>query len=612
MMIASALDNPDVIKLLLENKAQELHEGWSAVMIAVESNQPLAIKALLEGGCSPNTWKQKSKKTALMFAAESGKYAVLKSLIDHKAKLDPQDSSGKTALMFAVESNQSLAAIKALLAGGADPNIANKEGKTALMFAVESNQSLAIKSLLEGGADPNIANKEGKTALMIAVELGDKWDVELLIDKGADLNMTDKQGKNLMMYAVESGKMEIVELFLKKGSNLKMTDKQGKNSMMYAVESGKNEIVKLFREKDKTLLNTSLRLAVSSNEPKLDMVEKLLKFGANTEDEDQQGHNALDLACSKLRNNTESQLEPPSKVLATKWKIILAILDKGVRLTENGDLLSVVCSTPMLADPREVIQKIIENGSYDPNAKNKEGVTPLMSAISNTGKVENIEGFCDGTDLAKYIIEEVPASIDLDTPDSNGRTALMAAVLNKNQKAIQMLLDKCVDLNIADKEGKTPLRVAVESNNVVAINSLLEGGADPNIADTEGKTPLWVAVDSENQEVINLLLARDADPNIGDKEGKTPLMVAVSDIPSDESETLISSLLSRGANPSLLDNHDRDAFFYSIDARRERGFTKLISKYFETKSSPLDKHSIGFIKYLEDIQRNIVSQENTS
>ena len=696
LMIAVELGQSDVVKLLINHKARlDLQDssGKSVFHYAAQSNT--AIESILSTfvkqfypGYQRQTAafafsKDNEGNTAMHCAAESSNSNFVnqwstfanknyaRSFLLHQFWF-LKNNNGETPLMLAAKSGD-LPTFKCLVNTYSLSSFLSffdhrdsHNGQTLLIYAIRSGKSEIVKELLslsskvKGGKcmSPTEKDFKQKSPLMYAAELGDFEVFSVVLDSLSDklklssFKEIDKNGKSALMYALESGNCEIISRLLEVGSDLNVPVKQRETELNHAIETGNFDIVKLFLEKDSSdhhLHHTFLRLAVSSNEPKLDMVEKLLELGANTESIDKQGYNALDLACSKLPrsdqsgNNTESQQEPTSEVLAIKWKIILAMLDKGVRLNENGSLLSVVCSTPMLADPREVIQKIIENGSYDPNAKNKEGVTPLMSAISNTGKVANIRDFCDGTDLAKYIIEKVPA-INLDIADSNGRTALMAAVSNKNHKAIQMLLDKRARPNIADNEGKTALMIAVESNNVVAINSLLEGGADPNIADTEkktalmiavdsenqevinlllarhanpniadkeGKTPLRVAVDSKNQEVTNLLLAREADPNIGDKEGKTPLMVAVSDtLTGKESETLITSLLSSGANPSLLDNHDRDAFFYSVEASREGGFTKLISKYFETKSSPLDKKAIGFIKYLEDIQRYIVSQKN--
>ncbi len=83
----------------------------------------------------------------------------------------------------------------------------------------------------------------------------------------------------------------------------------------------------------------------------------------------------------------------------------------------------------------------------------------------------------DRYDLVKCLVEH---GADVDAVDSDGRTALMFAVLSENLKVIEFLIGSGADINKVDNKGFSALIFAVMLNNVDITKLLIHHGADVN------------------------------------------------------------------------------------------------------------------------------------
>lgn len=78
-------------------------------------------------------------------------------------------------------------------------------------------------------------------------------------------------------------------------------------------------------------------------------------------------------------------------------------------------------------------------------------------------------------DLARSLLQPPTAAIN--ARDSNGRTALMLAVMHDQTSVVRELLARGADPNIADASGHTPLAIARDENRRALISALLAAGA---------------------------------------------------------------------------------------------------------------------------------------
>jgi ankyrin repeat protein len=151
---------------------------------------------------------------------------------------------------------------------------------------------------------------------------------------------------------------------------------------------------------------------------------------------------------------------------------------------------------------------------------------------------------------------------DIDLPDPDAVTPLLAALLNAHFDTAKLLIEHGANVNKWDWWGRTPLYAAVDYNTIPhggrpdrpsldkttsfeMIAMLLEAGANPNPqmkllqpyrdlgADRGadpilgiGVTPLIRAAKAGDTPVVELLLTHGALPDLPNAEGLTPLMAA--------------------------------------------------------------------------------------
>jgi len=102
-MVACGQDNEQIVELLIgygANPNEELPNGYSASMMAINFGSIKILEALLKNGVNPNH-KKSGGMTLLMFAAYNCHLEKAKLLLKNGAKKEITDSKGQTALDYA-------------------------------------------------------------------------------------------------------------------------------------------------------------------------------------------------------------------------------------------------------------------------------------------------------------------------------------------------------------------------------------------------------------------------------------------------------------------------------------------------------------------------------
>ncbi len=247
----------------------------SAALFAAADNGCEALAAkVLDGGASVAA-RDRIGGTALSHAARGGHEALIRLMVAHGADVNLRNVEGSAPLYVAVEQNR-LKAASALIDVGADVNLPGRAGVTPLAAAAYNGSGPLVELLLKHGADPSLRDVSGKTPILYAAARGFAPVVTRLLDTGIGVNATYGNQLTLLMWAaghandvpVDDG-VHLVAMLLDKGAALDPKDDRGRTALMTAASLGHDEVVDL-----------------------------LLKRGANAALRDNTGKSAADLAQS--------------------------------------------------------------------------------------------------------------------------------------------------------------------------------------------------------------------------------------------------------------------------------------------------------------------------
>ncbi|MBE6739357.1 MAG: hypothetical protein E7565_03455 [Ruminococcaceae bacterium] len=228
-----------ILLLIIPNKTQRLIK-------AIESNDAITVKEILDRGVDPNRTNVKPSKFWTFFetharrpitvACEQGNLQIVRYLIEHGATAEYVEGTGWSPLrtvLFRYDQND-LEIVKLLIENGADPN--KKEDVLPVFAAADMipkeyllqqngmrvysavyNREVAeciteIVIVLLQDNSINITNDFGETLLMVAVQKGNVCLVKHLLDMGCDVSIKSQKGKTALDYAKENNNDEIIEL----------------------------------------------------------------------------------------------------------------------------------------------------------------------------------------------------------------------------------------------------------------------------------------------------------------------------------------------------------------------------------------------------------------
>ena len=113
------------------------------------------------------------------------------------------------------------------------------------------------------------------------------------------------------------------------------------------------------------------------------------------------------------------------------------------------------------------------------------------------------------------LLEGKPAGL-INARADDGETALMAAIIGRNDDFTGYLLNKGADPNLPGKGGELPLIAATRLGSDDVIEWLLQSGAKVDGANRLGETALIVAVQTRQPQIVRRLLQMGADPDRAD------------------------------------------------------------------------------------------------
>jgi len=143
-------------------------------------------------------------------------------------------------------------------------------------------------------------------------------------------------------------------------------------------------------------------------------------------------------------------------------------------------------------------------------------------------------------------------------------------------EAMKLLKDKPNLVNARNAEGKTALIAAIENRNYDWTAYLLQNGADPDLRSAGSETPLIAAARAGFSDAVEWLLSVGAKVDDANRQGETALIIAV----QNRHVPIVRVLVARGADP---DRADSAAGYSARDYAKRDNRTPELLRIIEAK-----------------------------
>jgi ankyrin repeat protein len=210
-----------------------------------------------------NLFAQDESEDPLRSAVLYKEIDEVRKILNEGAEMNRQDKNGYTPLIHACTycSNENYREkAKLLIASGADVNIQAHDGNTAIIEAAGNSHEI-FNLLLARGADLNAKKEDGTGAYyncMIHLLLygrpvteQDLERVEFLLTSGADVDECpvsgDLEGYTPLMFASRENNEEVVNNLIKHGANVNAKNMEGDSPLSLANKEGHSNIAEILR-----------------------------------------------------------------------------------------------------------------------------------------------------------------------------------------------------------------------------------------------------------------------------------------------------------------------------------------------------------------------------
>lgn len=562
---AVAMGHAGAVRALLLGGADVERAGKNGarpLMIAAAFGHEAVAAALLAGGADPRAAHPFAGTTALHFAAEMGRAGVIAALCAAGGRVDARTVAGGQPLHTAADTNQSVA-VAALLAPvcGADPNALLNGDTTPLYLAAQRGLTGVVRALAAAGADLDYVMPRGKFKGSL-VPFDDDGADSGPIPEGAfysEKNTKVGNGATALHAAVENGHLDTARALLALGAE-QQDSMEGASPLLIALQYRHPAIaLALLRERPRgrgAHINTATPhdgarpLATAVGYGFGDVVEELLKQGADAAAGDKAGRTALSVAIGAGNGGLAQLLivagglhgrkgagEGPragaaalaAAVDSRREDLLALLLAAGAgRYVNEGHFGGGGAALPPLHRAAKGgwaagVRALLAAGAA-PAAGAGEGAattTPLhLAAGGGHGGV--VELLCAAG---------APVGGGAGDRAHGGLTPLHLAARAGSEGAVAALLARGADGGArAPTTHEAPLHFAAEGGHEGATRALL--AAAPHAAgavDRAGRTPLFAAAVANREGVLALLAGAAGSGGVDapDKRGRSPLQACL-------------------------------------------------------------------------------------
>ncbi|XP_078679759.1 uncharacterized protein LOC144915337 [Branchiostoma floridae x Branchiostoma belcheri] len=406
-----------------------------------------------------------------------------------------------------------------------------KENVNQLLDACGKGNLQSVKDVIESGRlRVSVEDETGTTPLHSAAANGHVHIASYLLHKGTHVDEKNHMDETALHLAAGSGDVGMVKLLLEHDANISATDCLGNTALHFAARNGNAKALHLLRRKENIDAEgndnlTALHLATWNGHA--DIVNNLLRYGADPNKKDKWGHTALHIAAREgypsiakdlLHFKADVNVQADDDYSALHFaasenhtNVVEILLSSGAAIDDRDKFWDTALHSAANNGHARMMKTLIQNGAKV-NAGNRYGRTALYAAA-----------FGGHDDALEYLID---VGANPHTTDAQGDTALHWAAYHGHTEVVKLLLSKDVDSNAKGLYGRTAVHRAAEKGQAETLRVLLEAGGSANVTNDNGETPLHIAL-LRNPDLTQILLEKGGDPSIKSEDGGTALHLAV-------------------------------------------------------------------------------------
>lgn len=332
------------------------------------------------------------------------------------------------------------------------------------------------------------------TDLLLATTIGSKHLVEHLVSQGADIDVKDDEGATALNRAVagEDYDVDIIELLLKGGADVEAGDWIPRGRELVD-DSGEDYILISISGDGRPLWRAVL-------DSKLEVIRLLMEFGADmhkrSENVDALGlsdYTPLEFALGKLPSYMESDSADPHRLETVKALFELADVNArfDTKLFVFGSRMSTQRATPLLF-------AVLENNIAAARLFIVRGadLNAQVFLEYNDSDDEDHEGKLDGNEMWGEDLYRYLGGI------STLKVIYFTAADQEGHAMVELLLHHGGFPRAENPGEPIPLHLAASAGNKESVSQLLKYGADIAAKDGGGKSALFKATENRCPDVV--------------------------------------------------------------------------------------------------------------
>lgn len=434
-----AVQMRNIRQIMRENNARKAETQFEInrqLMTAIQKADSKKYNDLLSRGALL-TFSGEEEKNPLIQAYQSGKMRFFKTVVDEATKGDLSSPVMTPLLDYFIQNNE-VKGLKEFVKMGGDIHFQPKGEDSLFHKALRSGHNEMIIALLAMGADFDAPNQEGCHPIDIALNQNNGKVFLNLLQAHISREERVLNIQHFVDEAIDLGRDDVIKSLLKAEAPLV---EKGDATLLLKTLKLPTKDPSYAKPRPKSMPRPSENEVIAGRE---NIVKQFLSYGANANQKDENGDDALHLVIQ----NGYASLIP---VLLDNKADVNSVDKDGRRPLQ----LAVCYNTPKDVD------LLILRGA-DVNATDHYGSTALMWATARSPESLRL--------LASN-------GANLNAQNQGGDTALITAADNGNWPAIKTLLELGANTEIQNKKGKDCVTVLGENLSLISDKDIKEVSA---------------------------------------------------------------------------------------------------------------------------------------